>query len=99
MFSKKIFCVFLCIFTFGFSKKPQKPLKIPISVWGQIVIGSVGLRSFPTKNDLEENKMTKEITLNKEQCEEIALTIFADIEQYIAEHQAEFEEFLKTEMA
>lgn len=47
----------------------------------------------------ETGTMTKEIKLNKQQCEEIALTIFADIEQYIAEHQAEFEEFLKMEMA
>lgn len=59
----------------------------------------VGNRNFPTKNDLEEKKMTKEIKLNKQQCEEIALTIFAGIEQYIADHQEEFEEFLKTEMA
>lgn len=43
--------------------------------------------------------MMKEIKLNKQQCEEIALTIFADIEQYIAEHQAEFEEFMQSEMA
>lgn len=43
--------------------------------------------------------MTKEIKLNKQQCEDIALTIFAGIEQYIADHEEEFEEFLKTEMA
>lgn len=58
-FFKKIFCIFLCIFTFGFSKKPQKPLKIQILAWGQIVIGGVGNRSFPTKNDLEENENDK----------------------------------------
>ena len=38
----------------------------------------------------------EEIKLNKNQAHRFALSIFADIEQYVENHQEEFEEFLKT---
>lgn len=40
----------------------------------------------------------KEININKEQAQVIAFSIFADIEKYVAEHQEEYEVYLKTEM-
>lgn len=40
---------------------------------------------------------TFEINLNKKQSQKFAQAIFADIEKYIAEHQTEFEEFLREE--
>lgn len=42
-------------------------------------------------------KSTLKINLNKEQSQKFARVIFADIEKYIAEHQAKFEEFLREE--
>lgn len=39
----------------------------------------------------------EEIKLNKEQCQEIALTIFADIEKYVNAHAEEFKKFLVKE--
>lgn len=39
----------------------------------------------------------EEIKLNKKQAYRFALSIFADIEQYIENHQKEFEEYLKME--
>lgn len=39
----------------------------------------------------------EEIKLNKEQCQEIALTIFADIERYVNAHAEEYEKFLLEE--
>lgn len=39
----------------------------------------------------------EEIKLNKKQAYRFALSIFADIEQYVENHQEEFEEFLKME--
>lgn len=40
---------------------------------------------------------TFKIKINKEQSQQFARAIFTDIEKYIAEHQAEFEEFLREE--
>ena len=37
------------------------------------------------------------IKLNKEQCQEIALTIFADIEEYVNAHTEEYEKYLMEE--
>lgn len=34
------------------------------------------------------------IKINEKQARQVALEIFADIDKYIAEHQAEYEEFL-----
>ena len=37
------------------------------------------------------------IKINKEQAKTFAWAIFADIEDYVNEHQAEYQEFLKNE--
>lgn len=39
----------------------------------------------------------EEIKLNKKQAYRFARSIFADIEQYVENHQEEFKEFLKME--
>jgi hypothetical protein len=37
------------------------------------------------------------ITMSRKQAQQICFAIIADIENYCEEHQAEFEEFVKTE--
>jgi len=45
----------------------------------------------------ERNKIYDSIVISKKQARAIALAIIDDIEPYIKEHQAEYEEFLREE--
>lgn len=47
---------------------------------------------------MRDNNYMNEIRINKEQAQTIAFSIFADIENYVAEHQKEFEAYLQAEM-